>query len=467
MEKDELQEYLNALGRDDCYRVEAVLKDSPRERTERVYFVGNNGSELGPFIRKTIVNGSGQGRAYEKIYQAQQAGKRFVHLPRIFEYYLTDSSLTVLIEFIQGSTLQEYVEEQGASVELALRVFPQICDAVEELHKAFEPPIVHRDLTPANIIVSVESVSIIDFGIARTFHPGADHDTTYFGTRAYAPPEQFGFGQTDVRSDVYALGKVLHYCLCGEEESTVEENTTTDECLAGIVTKATQFDPDLRFQSVSALKAAFLQVFTQVGLSESSTGDSANLVGNSVVDSERLANPAPPANPMVPVNPAPPVNLANPVDPANHVSPPQTASAPFVAPIVQHPAQTVQEVKPAKENAGLLSKIPTELGIAWDVIVAITLLLFFAGATANVIYPEGSAEFHPLWFRALEYYGMIIVPMVIIAYYLIDLRPLRRRFPSRTFPSRRKTWPFALLIIFALVIAIVAIANIWALPTLS
>lgn len=169
METDELQEYLNALGRSDNYRVDAVLSDAPHERTERVFYVGNNGSELGPFIRKTIATDSGQGRIYEKIFRAQHEGKRFVHMPRIFECYVADSSLVVLLEYVEGETLQDYVGERGASYELALRIFPPICDAASELHKAFDPPLIHRDLTPANIVVSPGGITIIDLSIARTF----------------------------------------------------------------------------------------------------------------------------------------------------------------------------------------------------------------------------------------------------------------------------------------------------------
>ena len=256
METDELQEYLNALGRSDNYRVDAVLSDAPHERTERVFYVGNNGSELGPFIRKTIATDSGQGRTYEKIFRAQHEGKRFVHMPRIFECYVADSSLVVLLEYVEGETLQDYVGERGASYELALRIFPPICDAASELHKAFDPPLIHRDLTPANIVVSPGGITIIDLSIARTFQPDATKDTTYFGTRAYAPPEQFGFGQTDVRSDVYTLGKVLAFCAGASSD---EEGSVSDPCIARVVRKATELDPEKRFQSVEALKAALLR----------------------------------------------------------------------------------------------------------------------------------------------------------------------------------------------------------------
>lgn len=87
-------------------------------------------------------------------------------------------------------------------------------------------PVIHRDLKPSNIIVTganytpddgltFSSLVIIDLGIARVWHDGADADTVKFGTRPYAPPEQYGFGQTSVRSDVYALGALLFFCLTG------------------------------------------------------------------------------------------------------------------------------------------------------------------------------------------------------------------------------------------------------------
>ena len=84
-------------------------------------------------------------------------------------------------------------------------------------------PVIHRDLKPSNVMVVggknglPRSFVLIDLGIARTWREGAEADTTRLGTRSYAPPEQFGFGQTSVRSDVYALGAVLWFCLTGED----------------------------------------------------------------------------------------------------------------------------------------------------------------------------------------------------------------------------------------------------------
>ena len=83
MQTDELTEYLNSLQREECYRVESVLKESEFETTQRVMFVGANGVEQGPFIRKYIARDSGLGSAYERVFEAQRQGRRFLYIPRI------------------------------------------------------------------------------------------------------------------------------------------------------------------------------------------------------------------------------------------------------------------------------------------------------------------------------------------------------------------------------------------------
>ena len=206
MENDPLAAYLDALARDVCYRVDEVLKTAPHETTEVVYFVGANAAELGPFVRKRIAVDAAMGDAYGHLFQAQRDGRRFRHLPRIYDVHTTGNELVVVMEYIQGRTLRDEVYERDGSVALAAQWFPLLCDGVMELHEQFSPPLIHRDLKPTNIVVSDAGLTIIDFGIARAFREGAAGDTAHFGTRCYAPPEQFGYGQTDERSDVYALG---------------------------------------------------------------------------------------------------------------------------------------------------------------------------------------------------------------------------------------------------------------------
>ena len=104
---------------------------------------------------------------------------------------------------------------------LALRVFPALCEAVAELHGALgHPGSSTAHVTPSNVVCPAgdpSALTLVDLGIARSYDPDADGDTAYFGTRPYAPPEQFGFGQTDVRTDAYALGMVLFFCLTGRD----------------------------------------------------------------------------------------------------------------------------------------------------------------------------------------------------------------------------------------------------------
>ena len=169
MENDPLAAYLAALARDDCYRVDEVLKTAPHETTEVVYFVGANAAELGPFVRKRIAVDAAMGDAYGHLFRAQRAGRRFRHLPRIYDVHTTGDELVVVMEYIQGRTLRDEVYERDGSLALAAQWFPLLCDGVMELHEQFSPPLIHRDLKPSNIVVSDAGLTIIDFGIARAF----------------------------------------------------------------------------------------------------------------------------------------------------------------------------------------------------------------------------------------------------------------------------------------------------------
>lgn len=259
----DISSYLSAIDRDACYRVDAVLKESPFETTERVYFVGSNGAEQGPYVRKRFDAEAGMGRAYERLLEAQASGRRFLHVPRVYDCYDLGREHVVVMEFVAGETLADVVYRCDPSLALAADLFPRLCDAVCELHERFDPPLIHRDLKPSNVLVTADSLTLIDFGIARTYRAGAEEDTKHFGTRAYAPPEQFGFGQTDVRSDVYALGMLLYYCLTEKTPTAQAREEGFSELAAlpavrAVVETATALDPKGRFASARALKEAFM-----------------------------------------------------------------------------------------------------------------------------------------------------------------------------------------------------------------
>lgn len=271
MENDELAQYLESLKRESCYRVDATLKQSDHEVTQRVYFVGGNAAKSGPYIRKFIREEAGLGAAYLRIFEAQRAGKRFRHLPDILDCYSREGQLVVIMEYVQGDTLQEAVDRDGPSTELSRHCFPQVCDAVEELHEQFDPRIIHRDLKPSNIILTGQEIVLIDFGISREYREESESDTHHFGTREYAPPEQFGFGQTGVYSDVYALGMVLFFCLTGRIPTTQDRtqgfrNANVPESLRAVIAQAVALDPADRFASAAELKGAFLDALPDKAL---------------------------------------------------------------------------------------------------------------------------------------------------------------------------------------------------------
>ena len=270
---DPLAEMLERFESDARYRVDALIKQTQVERTERVYRLGADGAqETGSFIRKYIARQSGLGEVYQLLFDKQQAGRRLKHVPHILDCGLIVDKLVVVMETAPGKTLAACVEAlsgQKERLDLTQRVFPELCDAVEEPHTAFERPIIHRDITPTNVMVDLDEgeghapgVTLLDFGISRVFKPQADHDTAYLGTRPYAPPEQCGFGQTSVQTDVYALGAVLFYCLTGRPMSNNDRLVDyADPSIPGdlrlVIAKACALDAKGRYVSAQDLKAAF------------------------------------------------------------------------------------------------------------------------------------------------------------------------------------------------------------------
>lgn len=408
-----LARHLAALDRDDSYRVERVLKCSDVETTELVYFEGSGGGSLGPFVRKRIDVSAQIGGAYERLFAAQRTGRRFEHLPRIVDCRRVGDELDVVMEYVEGETLEALVGRLGATPDYARRLYPVLCDAVGELHAGFAAageqavPVIHRDLKPSNIIVSgvrysadagmtFSSLVIIDLGIARVWRDGADADTVKFGTRSYAPPEQFGFGQTSERSDIYALGALLFFCLTGTDPKPGRD--MREQCnahgiptpLADAVCMAMALDPVKRFASAKAL-------------------------GHAARAAYELCLPGPsPA--MPPAANAPCVvvpQVPQPVDPG--------------------PSSLADQLPPALPTpsrcARLLSRIPEPVGRIWNGCIYAATLLLLMGSHFAVFSPTGENRNYPTWFLALEYFLMVDGLVLLIVFGIIDRRRLRRRFP--------------------------------------
>ncbi|HEY4032798.1 MAG TPA: serine/threonine-protein kinase [Ktedonobacteraceae bacterium] len=146
---------------------------------------------------------------------------RLMHaqLPRIYDYFTEQKRYYLVMDYIEGLTLEQYAKQAPDSRLPLVQVLGygiQLCNVLEYLHSRKPHPIIFRDLKPSNIIVGVDGILyLIDFGIARFFKVGQAHDTMSFVSPGYAAPEQYGQEQTTVRTDIYSLGATLHRLLSG------------------------------------------------------------------------------------------------------------------------------------------------------------------------------------------------------------------------------------------------------------
>lgn len=170
------------------------------------------------------------------------------HLAKVF--YIADSNdhIDVLQEYIAGEALDELLLQRGNLTEdETKRIIADVCDGLYALH---QKGIIHRDINPKNIIInSGGTATIIDFGIARTYHTEKRNDTTLLGTPGYAAPEQFGFSQSDSRTDIYAVGVLMNVMLTGELPNVKRPKGT----LGKIINKCVEIDSKRRYKSIAAL----------------------------------------------------------------------------------------------------------------------------------------------------------------------------------------------------------------------
>ena len=137
------------------------------------------------------------------------------NIPKIADFFEENGRACLVMEFIWGESLEKRLEATNAPLleTDVLKWAIQLCDALHYLHTR-QPPIIFRDLKPSNVMVTNSGlVKLIDFGIARTYKVGKKRDTVAMGSENYAAPEQWGQGQTDARSDIYALGATMYHLL--------------------------------------------------------------------------------------------------------------------------------------------------------------------------------------------------------------------------------------------------------------
>jgi serine/threonine protein kinase len=190
------------------------------------------------------------------------------HIPRIYDYFSYQNRHYLVMEFIDGLTLEQELKGAGGKLDArrVIDVALQVLETLIYLH-GLEPSVIYRDLKPSNIMITADGrAKLIDFGIARHFQPLSN--ATMIGTQGYAPPEQYR-GKVELRSDLYALGATMHHCLSGRDPASEPPFSfpplrklcpSVDPALAALVDKALAYDIEQRIPSAQEFYRSLLEI---------------------------------------------------------------------------------------------------------------------------------------------------------------------------------------------------------------
>jgi eukaryotic-like serine/threonine-protein kinase len=225
----------------------------------------------------------------QEIIEATDAFKREAHmlaslvhpnLPRIYDHFNEGGLWYLVMDYIEGKTLEEHLKAKGGMLPLdeVVALGIQLCTVLDYLHTR-QKPIIFRDLKPTNVMLTPDGhLYLIDFGIARHFKPGQARDTANFGSPGYAAPEQYGKAQTTPRSDIYSLGATLHYLLSGSDPSDnpfifgplqLQRQVNTSE-IAPLISQMVALDANTRPESMAVVKKELQRITTEALLAQSS-----------------------------------------------------------------------------------------------------------------------------------------------------------------------------------------------------
>lgn len=256
-----------------------------------------------------VFDPASQDQIEESFKREAQILSRLRHrnLPMIVDYFIEDSKQYLVMEYIEGENLAQWIQREGPATELqALRWALELSQVLDYLHRQ-EKPVIFRDLKPDNTIITEDRhIKLVDFGLARQFDPSKRRDTQASGSVGYAPPEQWeDAAQTDERSDIYSLGATLFYVLTGRPPSPVYGSQRLrpyrpdlDGGCEAIVLKCLQPEPSQRYANSGELIRDLL-----LWLSKQPTSAPTNA-------SKSTSQPSPPrqeeqAGPPEPLTPAP------------------------------------------------------------------------------------------------------------------------------------------------------------------
>lgn len=249
------EQVMHAMGIDDAYHVERVLVRSSNGVTELVTIEG-----AGPFVHKKMPLDEVNRSVWAAI-----AGNDCARLPQVAATYEMPDCFAAVYDYVPGETLEDVMARSDAlDVGSAVQLATDVCEALAALHRR---GVMHLDIAPRNIIVAADGAHVIDFGNARLIADSGDvHGETVRpkGTWGFAAPEQF-FSRASVRSDVFAVGRLLGYMLTGIQpdddrisafETALRDESRVPASLREVIERAIGFEPSARYQRIEDLAAA-------------------------------------------------------------------------------------------------------------------------------------------------------------------------------------------------------------------
>lgn len=173
------------------------------------------------------------------------------HIPKIYDLFQCNDRLVIIEEYISGDTLESLLDHGNSFTNDEIRdIIIQLCDILSCLHKC-DPPIIHRDIKPSNIVKTPSGeIFLLDLNAAKYQSTEKTEDTMLLGTKGYAAPEQYGFGTSNVQTDIYALGMLMNTLFFGEFSATIYN----DPEFSGIIRKCIQLNPADRYKDVNSIK---------------------------------------------------------------------------------------------------------------------------------------------------------------------------------------------------------------------
>ncbi len=190
------------------------------------------------------------------VYRLLMDGN-FPNIPHIQLLIEENDGLIVIEEYIHGDTLASLIQKNGLmKEEQVLAIGISVCEILSRLHHNFVT-LIHRDIKPSNIMISKDGVvKLIDFNAAKAVETEKAEDTRLIGTQEFAAPEQYGFGQSSSKTDIYALGVTMNYLLTGD----YPKNKLWEGKLRPVIENCIPINPDDRYESIDAVERALLKV---------------------------------------------------------------------------------------------------------------------------------------------------------------------------------------------------------------